>query len=184
MGAILTLRRDGGYFHPIPDDSWTEATYEAVLTVDPRLAPELTAEVTGCIWKALGAVLTHHGRQNVQSLVIEQAAPLMPAVAADWRARAAQAPGQAPGNQARRERAGEGYPAQDGLVFVSQAELAVYQVLVGLQRDSQHYNSFAVLRSGRLCPARRRAVDAGVLPAWPARQAGRLMPGNPPWLVS
>jgi AbiJ N-terminal domain 3 len=145
MGAILSLRQDGGYFHPIPDDNWTEATYEAVLTVDPQLAPEFTAGITGRIWKALGVVLTHHGRQNVQSLVIEQVAPQMPAVTADWRDQVARAPRQAPGNQARRERTEEGYPAQDGLVFGSQAELAVYQALVSLQRDSQHQNSFAVL---------------------------------------
>jgi hypothetical protein len=145
LGAMLTLRRDGGYFHPIPGDNWTDVTYEATLTVDPRLAPEFTTEVTGSIWKALGAVLTHHGRQDVQSLAIEQATPLLPAIAADWRDQAAQAPRQAPGNQARRERAEEGYPGQDGLVFGSRAELAVYQVLVDLQRESPHQNTFAVL---------------------------------------
>ena len=145
LGATLTLRRDGGYFHPIPGDNWTDATYEAVLAVDTRLRPEFTAELTGRIWEALGAVLSHHGRQDVQALVIEQAAPQLPAIAADWRDQAAQATKQAPGNQARRERAEEGYPAQDGLVFGSQAELAVYQVLVDLQRESPHHNTFAVL---------------------------------------
>ena len=143
--ATLTLRRDGGYFNPIPGDNWTDATYEAVLTVDPRLAPEFTAEVTGRIWKALGTVLTHHGRQDVRSLVIEQAAPRLPAIASDWRDQAAKAPKQEPSNQARRERAEKGYPGQDGLVFASQAELAVYQILVDLQRESQHQNTFAVL---------------------------------------
>jgi AbiJ N-terminal domain 3 len=144
-GTALTLRRDGGYFHPIPGDNWTDATYEAVLTADPRLGPEFTTEVTGRIWEALRAVLTHHGRGDVQSLVIEQAAPPLPAVAADWRDQAAQASRQAPGNQARRERAEGGYPACDGLVFGSQAELAVYEALVDIQRDSKPQNSFAVL---------------------------------------
>ena len=84
MGASLTLRRDGGYFHPVPWDNWTEATYDAVLTVDPRLVAEFTTEARNRIWTALGAVLTHHGRRNVQSLEIEQAVPPLPAVGSDW----------------------------------------------------------------------------------------------------
>jgi hypothetical protein len=145
LGATLTLRPDGGYFHPIPGDNWTDASYEATLMVEPHLVPEFTPEVTGRIWKTLGAVLTHHGRQDVLSLVIEQASLRLPAIPADWRHQAAQIPKQAPGNQARRERAEECYPAQDVLVFGSQAELAVYRVLVDLQRESQHQNTFAVL---------------------------------------
>jgi hypothetical protein len=145
LGANLTLRRDGGYFHPIPGDNWTDASYEAALMVEPRLVPEFTPEVTGRIWKTLGAVLTHHGRQDVLSLAIEQASPRLPAIPADWRDQAAHTSKQALGNQARRERAEECYPAQDGLVFGSQAELAVYRVLVDLQRESQHQNTFAVL---------------------------------------
>ncbi|MWA16180.1 hypothetical protein [Streptomyces sp. BA2] len=31
--AVLTLRRDGGSFHPMPGDGWTADTYEAVLTL-------------------------------------------------------------------------------------------------------------------------------------------------------
>jgi hypothetical protein len=145
LGATLTLRRDGGYFHPIPGDNWTDATYEAVLTVDSRFVPEFAAEVTDGIWEALGAVLTHHGRQDVQSLVVEPAATRLPAIAADWRDQAAQAPKQAPSNQARRERADDGFPGQDSLVFGSQAELAIYQALVDLQRESKPQNTFAVL---------------------------------------
>ena len=145
LGASLTLRRDGGYFHPVPGDNWTDATYEAVLTVDPLLAAEFTTDARNRIWTALGAVLTHHGRQDVQSLEIQQAVPPLPAVAADWRAQAAQAPRQPPGNQARRERAGDGYPAQDGLVFGSRAELAVYQVLVEIQREFPVKDAIAVL---------------------------------------
>jgi hypothetical protein len=145
VGASLTLRRDGGYFHPIPGDNWTEATYEAVLTVDPLLATEFTADARNRIWTALGAVLTHHGRENVQSLEIQQAASPLPSVAADWRAQAAHALRQPPGNQARRERAGDGYPAQDGLVFGSRAELAVYQVLVEIQREFPLKDAIAVL---------------------------------------
>ena len=41
--------------------------------------------------------------------------------------------------------AGDGYPSQDGLTFGSQAELAVYNVLVELQRDFPVRNAFAVL---------------------------------------
>ncbi|MER5381782.1 hypothetical protein ABT040_16085 [Streptomyces sp. NPDC002688] len=40
--AVLTLRRDGGFFHPTPGDRWTEATYEAVLTVERELLPTCT----------------------------------------------------------------------------------------------------------------------------------------------
>jgi hypothetical protein len=156
LGATLTLRWDGGYYHPTPGDNWTEASSEAVLTVDPSSVPEFTAEVTGRIWTALGAVLAHHGREDVQSLAIEQAAPRLPAVAGDWRDQAAQAPKQ-PTNQARRERAGEGYPSVDDLVFGSRAELAVYQALVDLQRELPSQNAFAVLP---LPGARLR--DAGV----------------------
>ena len=104
----LTVRRDGGLLHPVPGDNWNYATYEAVLTVDPPLAQEFTTEARDRIWAALGAVLSHHGREDVQSLVIEQAAPPLPAIAADWREQAAQAPRQPPANQARRERAGDG----------------------------------------------------------------------------
>jgi len=145
LGATLALRRDGGYFHPVPGDNWTDATYEAVLTVDPQFAPEFTTEVTGRVWEVISSVLTHHGRQDVQSLVIDQAGPQLPAVTADWRDRAAHAVRTAPGNQARRERADNGYPTQDGLAFGSQAELIVYQILLELQRESQHQKTFAVL---------------------------------------
>lgn len=145
MAATLTLRHDGGYFHPTPGDNWTSASYEAVLTVVPQLTREFSDEVTGRIWQALTAVLSHHGRDDVLSLVIEPAAPQLPAIAADWRALAAQAVTQAPGNQARRERAEGGHPVEDGLVFSSRAELAVYQVLKDLQHDSHRLNTFAVL---------------------------------------
>ena len=96
VDASLTLRRDGGYFQPIPGDNWTEATYGAVLTVDPRLAAEFTTEAKNRIWTALGAVLTHHGRQNVQSLEIQQTVPPLRAIGADWRAQAAQPEGSHP----------------------------------------------------------------------------------------
>ncbi|MFF8610692.1 hypothetical protein ACF06X_32815 [Streptomyces sp. NPDC015346] len=39
--AVLTLRRDGGFFHPMPGDDWTEETYAAVLTVERELQPHL-----------------------------------------------------------------------------------------------------------------------------------------------
>jgi hypothetical protein len=142
--ATLTLRRDGGYYHPDPDDNWTSATYEAVLTVAPEAAPEFTPDVESRIWHALGTVLGHHGRSNVQSLVIHRAVAPLPVVPADWRLHAANA-GRRLTNQARRERAGDGYPSQDDLTFGSQAELAVYKILVELQRDFPVRNAFAVL---------------------------------------
>ncbi len=143
-GATLALRRDGGYFHPIPDDNWTSATYEAVLTVAPEAAPEFTPDIESRVWSALDAVLAHHGRDDVVALAIARATAPLPAVSADWRLKAADAR-QSPTNQARRERAGDGYPSQDGLTFGSQAELAVYNVLVELQRDFPVRNAFAVL---------------------------------------
>ena len=45
--AVLTLRRDGGYFHPTPGDGWTENTYEAVLTVERELLPTCTPQTEG-----------------------------------------------------------------------------------------------------------------------------------------
>ena len=87
----------------------------------------------------------HHGRDDVQSLVIEQAAPQLPTIAADWRDQAAQSPRQPPSNQARREHAEGGYPSQDGLVFGSRAELAVYRVLADIQRECPVQKTIAVL---------------------------------------
>ena len=84
-GATLALRRDGGYFNPIPGDNWTSASYEAVLTVAPEAAPEFTPDVEGRVWSALGAVLAHHGRDDVVTLVIARAIAPLPAVSADWR---------------------------------------------------------------------------------------------------
>lgn len=144
-GATLTLRRDGGYFHPIPGDNWTDSTYEAVLTVAPAIAAEFTTEIKNQIWKALSTVLTHHGRRDVQKLVIERADTPLPMVSPDWRAQAASDTMQPLSNQARRERASGGCPAQDDLVFGSQAELAVYNVLVDIQRDFPVKDAFAVL---------------------------------------
>jgi len=146
VGAALTLRRDGGIFYPIPGDNWNAYTYEAVLTVDPALVQEFTTEVTERIWAALGTVFKHHGREDVQSLVIEQAALPLPAISAAWRDQAAaQLHRQPPSNQARREHAEGGYPSQDGLVFGSRAELAVYQVLAEIQRECSVQKAIAVL---------------------------------------
>jgi hypothetical protein len=143
-GAMLTLRRDGGYFHPIPGDNWTSATYEAVLTVSPEAAPEFTPDIESRIWNALGTVLAHHGRDDIVGLVIARAITPLPAVSADWRLHAADVD-RHPTNQARRERAGDGFPSRDGLTFGSQAELAVYNILIELQRDFPVRNAFAVL---------------------------------------
>ena len=89
-------------------------------------------------------------------LVIARAIAPLPAVSADWRIHAADA-ARRPTNQARRERRGDGYPSEDGLTFGSQAELAVYKILVELQRDFPSRNGFTVLP---LPGARLR--DAGV----------------------
>lgn len=143
--ADLAVRRDGGIYYPDPDDNWDAFTYEAVLTVDPSVAQEFTTEITDRIWQALSAVFEYHGRADVQSLVIEQAAPKLPAISADWRDQAGQPSGQPPANQARRERADGGYPSQDGLVFSSRAELAVYQILMEIQRECPVQKGIAVL---------------------------------------
>jgi hypothetical protein len=129
VGATLILRRDGGIYYPTPGDNWNADTYEAVLTVDAPLVPEFTGEVTDRIWVALGTVLNYHGREDVQALMIEPAALPLPPISADWRAQAARRDRQPPNNQARRERAEGGYPSEDGPVFGSRAEFAVYQVL-------------------------------------------------------
>lgn len=143
-GATLTVRTDGGIYYPVPGDNWNALTYEAVLTIDPSLVREFTTEVTERIWAALGTVFSHHGRADVQSLVIESAALPLPALSADWRDQVAQAH-KPPSNQARREQAEGGYPSQDGLVFGSRSEVAVYQVLVEIQRECRVQNSIAVL---------------------------------------
>jgi hypothetical protein len=155
--ATLTLRADGGYYHPTPGDNWTEDSSEAVLAIDPRIAAEFTDDVHDCVWQALRAVLRHHGRNDVTSLVIEQATPPLPAPTADWRADAARLLDQAPGNQARRERAAGDASSEDDLVFGSRAELAVYRALKNLQRQCPVQKAFAVLP---LPGARLR--DAGV----------------------
>jgi hypothetical protein len=113
--ATLTLHADGGYYHPTPGDNWTEASSEAVLAVDPRMTAEFTDEVRDRVWQALRAVLVHHVRDDVVSLVIEPSAPPLPALTADWRASAARVLDQPGGNQAQRERAGETIPAKTAL---------------------------------------------------------------------
>lgn len=147
MAATLTLRPDGGYYHPTPGDNWTEASSEAVLTVDPRLMAEFSSDVNNRIWSVLKTVLAHHGRDDVVSFVVEPAPSPMPAPMADWRHQAATNAQRAPSNQARRERAEGGYPEEDGLVFGSRAEHVVYQILMELQRNTQPRRTFAVLPS-------------------------------------
>ncbi|MGW6271761.1 hypothetical protein [Streptomyces sp. NPDC055060] len=44
--AVLTLRCDGGIYHPMPGDGWTVDTYEVVLNVDRVLLPAFTKAVT------------------------------------------------------------------------------------------------------------------------------------------
>ncbi|MFD7408762.1 Shedu anti-phage system protein SduA domain-containing protein [Streptomyces sp. NPDC059866] len=83
--TVLTLRRDGGIYNPIPGDGWTDATYEAVLTVPSVLLPAFTEAVINAVWQRLEAVLTRLQREDVQSLVIEGDMGPLPAVSPDWR---------------------------------------------------------------------------------------------------
>jgi len=164
--AKLTLRRDGGYFHPTPGDSWREDTYEAVLTVAPSLATEFTGDVTERIWGKLEPVLRQHGRQDVFGVVVEPAVPPLPEVAPDWRGLAEQDTTVGlPTNQARRERADGGYPALDGFTFGSRAEVVVYELLVDLQRDCSRHRAIAVmpLPGAKLRDAGVRTPDFVVL---------------------
>lgn len=164
--AALSLRRDGGYFHPIPGDNWRADTYEAVFEVAPSLVPEFASEVTERIWTKLETVLRQHGRQNVLGLVIEPRVPPLPDVAADWRAQAEQhAAIELPINQARRERADGGYPDLDGLTFGSRAEVVVCELLVELQRACSRHRAIAVmpLPAAKLRDAEVRTPDFMVL---------------------
>lgn len=166
QAATLLLRRDGGYFHPMPDDNWTAATYEAVFVVQASLVIEFSTEVTDRIWSKLELVLKQHGRQDVFGLVVEPAVPPLPDVPTDWRARAAQPAAEvSPSNQARRERVDGGYPTSDGLTFGSQAEVVVYGLLIELQRTSSRHRTIAVmpLPAARLRDAGVRTPDLVVL---------------------
>ncbi|MFJ2623882.1 Shedu anti-phage system protein SduA domain-containing protein [Streptomyces sp. NPDC087532] len=87
--AVLTLRRDGGFFHPIPGDNWTDATYEAVLTVERELLPTCTPEAKEVVWQTLRSVLTQLGRIDVQDLVVEGDTRPLPNIPPDWRTQAA-----------------------------------------------------------------------------------------------
>ncbi|MDH6502416.1 hypothetical protein M2156_008726 [Streptomyces sp. SAI-149] len=83
--AVLMLRRDGGFYHPTPGDGWTDATYEAVLTVPSVLLPAFTEAVINAVWQRLEAVLARLQREDVQSLVVEGDMGPLPAVSPDWR---------------------------------------------------------------------------------------------------
>ena len=82
--AVLTLRCDDGYFHPIPGDGWTESTYEAVLTVERELLPACTPQVQEVIWRTLESVLGPLGRIDVQTLVVEGDTRPLPNIPPDW----------------------------------------------------------------------------------------------------
>ncbi|MEV4220800.1 hypothetical protein [Nonomuraea sp. NPDC049725] len=83
--TTLTLRRDGGFFHPIPGDNWTDATYEAVLTMDPALVPEFTPAVNELIWQHLVIVFKRLQCEDVFSLIVEAAPLPLPPVPQNWR---------------------------------------------------------------------------------------------------
>ncbi|AUG76850.1 hypothetical protein CFP65_1984 [Kitasatospora sp. MMS16-BH015] len=90
--AVLTLRRDGEFFHPRPGDGWTVDTYEAVLTVEYELLRAFTQDTKDLIWRTLETVLGQLGRNDVQDLVVEGDPRPMPNIPPDWRLQAA-APG-------------------------------------------------------------------------------------------
>ncbi|MFG3532773.1 Shedu anti-phage system protein SduA domain-containing protein [Streptomyces sp. NPDC047917] len=87
--AVLTLRRDGGFFHPIPGDGLTADTYEAVLTVERELLPTCTPGAKEVIWRTLQSVLIQLGRHDVQDLVVEGDTRPLPNIPPDWRTQAA-----------------------------------------------------------------------------------------------
>lgn len=60
--ATLTLRPDGGFYHPTPGDNWTEANSEAVLTDDSRITAEFTDEVRNRICRRCGRCLPNSSR--------------------------------------------------------------------------------------------------------------------------
>ena len=156
--ASLRLWQNGGYYNPNPGDSWTEATYDATLLVDPAAFPEFTPEIRERIWHRVQAVLVGRGRHDVTALAVARGVAPSAEIAPDWRARAGQrGDGPEPSNQARNERAKGGYPERDGLVFGSRAELSVYDALVGLQRESRQERTFAIVPSAGV-----RLRDAGV----------------------
>ncbi|GAA4237628.1 hypothetical protein GCM10022254_50240 [Actinomadura meridiana] len=145
LQAKLSLRRDGGYFHPYPGDNWTDASYEAVLHVPRRSEDEYTQELIKRIWAELERVLKRHERQDVLSMVIEPMLEPLPSVAPDWRNNALQEITAPATNQARRERADGGYPTRDGLTFTSRAEVVVYELLVDIQRKCPPEKALAIL---------------------------------------
>ncbi|MFD8802990.1 Shedu anti-phage system protein SduA domain-containing protein [Streptomyces atroolivaceus] len=83
--SVLTLRRDGGFFHPMVGDPWTDATYEAVLTVPSVLQPSFTTAIIETIWGQLQTVLARLQRPDIQSLVIDGDPGPLPSVSEDWR---------------------------------------------------------------------------------------------------
>lgn len=87
--AVLTLRRDGGFFRPTPGDSWTEPTYAAVLTVERDLQPTCTPEMKEVIWRTLEPLFSQLGRTDVQDLVVEGDHRPLPNISPDWRTQAA-----------------------------------------------------------------------------------------------
>lgn len=86
--AVLTLRRDGGIFHPRPGDNWTDDTYAAVLTVERDLQPTCAPETKEVIWQTLETLLSQLGRTDVQDLVVEGDTRPLPNIPPDWRAQA------------------------------------------------------------------------------------------------
>ena len=87
--AVLTLRRDGGFFNPMPGDGWTADTYDAVLTVDRELLPACTPGAKEVVWRTLQSVLTQLGRIDVRDLVVEGDSRPLPSIPPDWRTQAA-----------------------------------------------------------------------------------------------
>ncbi|GAA2114114.1 hypothetical protein GCM10009802_13220 [Streptomyces synnematoformans] len=87
--SVLTLRRDGGIFNPMPGDDWTADTYEAVLTAERELQPTCTPEMKEVIWRTLKKLLSQFGRTDVQNLVVVGDNRPLPNISPDWRTEAA-----------------------------------------------------------------------------------------------
>lgn len=144
--ASLELRRDGGFYHPVPGDDWDEPSYEAVLCVDPVVVDEFTVEVQNEIWSKVRAVLRGRGRHDVFSLSVEASVPPLPEVTEDWRTTAVQIlEPDRPVNQGRAERADPNAIEVDGLRFRTPGEAVVYELLCELQHEGDRANTIATV---------------------------------------
>ncbi len=136
----LRVEIDGWRKDPV--DAWPATVYRAVLEVETFLVPRFTEDVQGRIWPRLQYVLRRHDKDAERMLVEET----LPAVASDWRDRAQQElSAERATNQARRERSDPEYPTYQGMTFGSVDEIAVYKLLVDMQKTVREDKAFAIL---------------------------------------